>query len=87
MTYKINIISVGDIVQEVNHIAYFNTPMIPKVGIVLKIYKHKSMPSATYTHEIAKVYWLKSKNFEAVPVYLLKHFEQKNDLVYECEKI
>ena len=86
MQSKINIINVGDIVQEVNYIAYFNAPMKPKIGIVLKIYKHKSNPSVTYTHEIAKVHWLKSSNIEAIPVYLLKHYEIRSE-EYECEKI
>ena len=86
MTAGLDSIEVGDIVQEVNYIAYFNTSMRAKVGIVLKVYKHKTNPSISYSHQIAKVYWLKSKNFEAVPVYLLKHYKE-SDVVYECEKI
>ena len=86
MKTGINSIDVGDIVQEVNYIAYFNTPMKAKIGIVLKVYKHKTNPSVPYSHQIAKVYWLKSKIFEAVPIYLLKHY-QGSDVVYECEKI
>ena len=86
MVSKINAINVGDIVQEVNHIAYFNTPMKPRIGIVLKVYQHKSNPSITYTHEIAKVHWLKSCVIEAIPVYLLTHYEIQNN-EYECEKI
>ena len=86
MVTKINVINVGDIVKEVNYIAYFNTPMKPRIGIVLKVYQHKTKPSMTYAHEIAKVYWLKSKKFEVVPIYLLKHYEE-NEIIYECEKI
>ena len=78
-------IIVGDIVKEVNYIAYFNSPRMPRIGIVLKIYKTKSNPSISYTHDIAKVYWLKSKQFESIPVYLLTHCEQNNE--YQCEKI
>jgi hypothetical protein len=85
---NIDIIVVGDIVQEVNYIAYFNTPMKPRVGIVLKIYERKINPTITYSHKIAKVYWLKNHKFEAVPVYLLKHYEEDNNgKPYECEKI
>ncbi len=86
MSTKINDINVGDMVQEVNYIAYFNTPMKPRMGIVLKIYQHKSRPSITYTHNIAKVYWLKSEKIETVPVYLLIHCDIENN-EYECEKI
>ena len=63
-----------------------NTPMKPRIGIVLKVYQHKSNPSITYTHEIAKVHWLKSSVIEAIPVYLLTHYEIQ-DKEYECEKI
>ena len=81
----VQVIKVGDIVREVNYIAYFNSPRMPRTGIVLKIYKTKSNPSIDYTHDIAKVYWLKSKKFESIPVYLLTHYGQENE--YECEKI
>ncbi len=86
MTAGLESIEVGDIVEEVNYIAYFNTPMKARVGIVLKVYQHKTNPSMTYSHQIAKVYWLNTKKFEAIPVYLLKHY-QESDIVYECEKI
>ena len=86
MSSEINVIVVGDIVQEVSYIAYFNTPMKPRVGIILKIYEQKVRPSTTYTHRIAKVYWIKNHKIEIMPIYLLKHLVTDKEN-YECEKI
>ncbi len=84
--YDIDQIEVGNIVSEVNYIAYFNSPMMPRIGIVLKVYEAKNNPYLKYTHRLAKIYWFKSEKYEVVPIYLLKHYDYDYSQ-YECEKI
>tara|TARA_Y100000114_G_scaffold45128_1_gene40794 strand:- start:873 stop:1130 length:258 start_codon:yes stop_codon:yes gene_type:complete len=82
----LNRIEVGDIVREVNYIAYFNAPRKAQVGIVIKIYDSKSDPWRSYSQTLAKIYWFKSKKYEVIPIYLLTHYDQKLS-GYQCEKI
>tara|TARA_B100001094_G_scaffold264483_1_gene266508 strand:- start:3005 stop:3265 length:261 start_codon:yes stop_codon:yes gene_type:complete len=79
-------IRVGDIVREVNYIAYFNSPMEARIGLVIDLFESKNNPALSHTHQIAKVYWLKNKIFERVPVYLLIHCVTEDE-EYQCEKI
>lgn len=79
-------IYVGDIVREVNYIAYFNAPRKAQVGIVIKIYDSKSDPWKEYTQQLAKIYWFKAEKYEVMPIYLLMHYDYRTE-EYQCEKI
>ena len=50
--YDIDQIEVGNIVSEVNYVAYFNSPMTARIGIVIKVYEAKSNPYLKYTHRL-----------------------------------
>jgi hypothetical protein len=78
-------ISIGDIVQEVNYIAYFHKYSKPLKGIVIKIYEAPKKSWEKRSNRIAKVYWFKNRKFEILPLYLLALCEQEKE--YECEKI
>jgi|TARA_E500000318_G_scaffold36944_1_gene35708 hypothetical protein len=76
----------GDIVQEVNYIAYFHNYQKPLVGIVIELYQIKKQSWENTTRHLARVYWFKSKKFEMMPIYLLAHYNPSGD-TYESDKI
>jgi len=81
-----NLIEMGDIVQEVNYIAYFYNYQKPLVGIVIQVYQVKKQPWEKAGQKLVKVYWFKSKKFEMMPIYLLAHHDPEGD-TYESDKI
>ena len=81
-----DLIELGDIVQEVNYIAYFHNYQRPLVGIVIQVYQVKKQPWEKSGRQLARVYWFKSKKFEMMPIYLLAHYDPSGD-TYESDKI
>lgn len=79
-------LEVGDIVKEINYIAYFHDYQEPLIGIIIDICDVKQKYIKGYKNQLAKVYWFKNKKFEMMPIYLLIPFEN-NGKEYECEKI